>query len=132
MSRAAIAIFAAFALASSAPAEEMLRVVNCQGDGVAMEIYVAVSAVTGNGLSEPRLAEPVQGAFVFDYSKIGKGKSLEAIRASAAADKSALVVERHERGAPTVKIPGGGGTVDFDRRWGLGAKCGRFGADLGQ
>jgi hypothetical protein len=57
-----------------------LRVVSCQGDGVAMEIYIAV----------------------------------------------------YERGAPTVKIPGAGGTVDFDRRWGLGANCGKFSADIGQ
>jgi hypothetical protein len=32
----------------------MLRIVGCRGDGAAMEINVAVSAITGNGPSEPR------------------------------------------------------------------------------
>jgi hypothetical protein len=45
---------------------------------------------------------------------------------SMTADGKTVIVNQHTRGLPPTKIPVGGGTVDFDQRFGTGAKCGPF------
>ncbi len=42
------------------------------------------------------------------------------------ADGKTVIVNQYTRGLPPTRIPVGGGTVDFDQRFGTGAKCGPF------
>jgi hypothetical protein len=72
------------------------------------------------------LVRSVIGYYTLDLSELGKGKPLEPVRVSLSADKKWLIVNQYTRTLPPTRIPIGGGTVDFDQRFGTGAKCGAF------
>jgi hypothetical protein len=104
----------------------MIRVMKCVGAGANMELYLPQSLIfkgytspLANVLSMP----PTIGWYVLDLSDVSKGKSLEPVRISIARDKKSLIVDQYTRGLPPTRIPITGGTVDFDQRFGTGAKC---------
>jgi hypothetical protein len=51
---------------------------------------------------------------------------LEPVRVSLSADKQTVIVDQYTRKLPATRIPAGGGTADFDQRFGTAAKCGPF------
>jgi hypothetical protein len=70
------------------------------------------------------LAQPVIGYYALDLSDANKGKPLEPVKVSMAADGK--TVNQYTRGLPPTRIPVHGGSVDFDRRFGTQAKCAPF------
>jgi hypothetical protein len=72
------------------------------------------------------LQKPVIGYYTLDLTPINKGKPLEPVKISMTTDGKTVVVNQCTRGLPPTRIPIGGGTVDFDQRFGTGAKCGPF------
>jgi hypothetical protein len=100
----------------------MSRVLVCNGIDAKMEIYVPQSAENNDAV----LVKSVIGYYALDLSEAGKGKPLEPVRVSLSADKKWIIVNQYTRKLPPTRIPIGGGTVDFDQRFGTGAKCGGF------
>ena len=89
-----------------------------------MEVYIPPSiALSGPALARA-LAQPVIGYYALDLSEVGKGKPLEPVKVSMKADGKTVIVNQYTRKLPPTSIPVGGGTVDFDQRFGTGAKCG--------
>jgi hypothetical protein len=111
---------------ASAADVAMTRVLACEGDDAKMEVYLPRSVVTGTGVANANLSTPVVGLYALDLSAAGKGKSLEPARVSYTPDKKMVIVDQFTRGLPPTRIPVGGGTVDFDQRFGTNAKCGPF------
>ena len=103
----------------------MIRVLSCQGADAAMELYLPQSLVL-KGDQAVRKMRPTIGYYVLDLSSAQKGKVLEPVRVSMAADGKTITVDQYTRGLPPTRIPVGGGTVDFDQRFGTQAKCGAF------
>jgi hypothetical protein len=126
----AIAPAAALCLLIVGPAiaadEAMKRVFACKGDDAAMEVFIPQSAVPGAGLANAKLDRPVTGAYTLDLTDAGKGKSLESVRVSLSADKKFVIVDQFTRKLPPTQVPAGGGTVNFDNRFGTNAKCSAF------
>jgi hypothetical protein len=128
MRSAALALVLVGACADLAAAKDpgdgasMIRMLSCEGDGVKMEVYVPQSVALG---ATP-LAQPVIGYYALDLSDVNKGKPLEPVKVSMTADGKTVIVNQYTRGLPPTRIPVGGGTVDFDQRFGTGAKCGPF------
>jgi hypothetical protein len=122
------AVAALSCLASTLLAAEgaMTRVLECEGDDATMEVYVPQAAVSGLGVKNVQLAQPVVGAYALDLSDAGKGKSLEPVRVSVAPDAKTVTIDQYTRGLPPTQVPVEGGTVDFDNRFGTNAKCGPF------
>jgi hypothetical protein len=113
-------------IASQLSAQEAYnRVFLCDGDGVKMEIYIPESASRDFALKDGR---PVLAWYALDLSDpdLNKGKSLEAVLVRYAQDKRALILYQFTRGLPLTVIPMAGGVVNFDNRFGSGAKCGPF------
>jgi hypothetical protein len=110
----------------SAAEAAMTRVLACEGDDARMEVYLPQSVVAGRGAANANLAKPVVGYYALDLSAAGKGKPLEPVRVSYTPDKKMVIVDQFTRGLPPTRIPVGGGTVDFDKRFGTNAKCGPF------
>ncbi len=104
----------------------MIRLLVCQGEGVTMEVYLPESIALNRAELARTLAKPVIGYYTLDLSSINKGKPLEPVKISMTPDGKAVVVDQYTRGLPPTRIPAGGGTVDFDRRFASGAKCGPF------
>jgi hypothetical protein len=100
----------------------MIRMLSCKGTDANMEVYIPQSIA----LSGPALAQPVIGYYALDLSEVGKGKPLEPVKVSMKADGKTVIVNQYTRKLPPTSIPVGGGTVDFDQRFGTGAKCGPF------
>jgi hypothetical protein len=100
----------------------MSRVLVCDGTDARMELYLPQSAEH----DDAALVRSVIGYYTLDLSELGKGKPLEPVRVSLSADKKWLIVNQYTRTLPPTRIPIGGGTVDFDQRFGTGAKCGAF------
>jgi hypothetical protein len=114
--------------AANDPGQEayMTRVLSCKGSDADMEVYILQSiASKGPGLARA-LAQPVIGYYTLDLSEAGKGKPLEPVKISMTADGKTVIVNQYTRKLPPTRIPVGGGTVDFDQRFGTGAKCGPF------
>jgi hypothetical protein len=102
----------------------MIRMLACEGDGVRMEVYLPQSvAFAKDGM---RAGQTVAGYYTLDLTGANKGKPLEPVRITMSADKKTVIVDQYTRGLPPTRIPVGGGTVDFDQRFGIGAKCGPF------
>jgi hypothetical protein len=116
------------ALASPAAAKDpgreayMSRVLACQGTDAKMEVYVPQSVEN----DDAALVRSVIGYYTLDLSEANKGKPLEPVRVSLSGDKKTLIVNQYTRKLPETRIPVVGGTVDFDQRFGTGAKCGAF------
>ena len=133
MTRAALlglALVWAFSAPAGAkdPGEEayMMRMLSCAGPDAKMEVYLPETiALNGPALARS-LAKPVIGYYTLDLSAANKGKPLEPVKVSMTADGKTVIVEQYTRKLPPTRIPIGGGTVDFDQRFGTGAKCGPF------
>jgi len=104
----------------------MIRVLACEGSDARMEVYIPQSIVFGSVALTRALAQPVIGYYALDLSAENKGKPLEPIKVSITADGKTVIVNQYTRGLPPTRIPLGGGTVDFDQRFGTQAKCGPF------
>ena len=114
--------------AAKDPGQEayMMRVMKCAGADANMEIYLPQSMVfrPGKGMIDNILAmPPTIGWYTLDLTGAMKGKPLEPVRVSISPDKKFLIVNQYTRGLPPTRIPVGGGTVDFDKRFGTEAKC---------
>jgi hypothetical protein len=105
----------------------MVRMLACTGTDAKMEVYLPQSLVLINDTALSRaLAKPVIGYYTLDLTEQDKGKSLEPVKVSMTADGKTVIVDQYTRKLPATRIPAGGGTVDFDQRFGTGAKCGAF------
>jgi hypothetical protein len=114
--------------AANDPGQEayMIRMIFCKGTDANMEVYIPQSiALNGPALARA-LAQPVIGYYALDLSEANKGKLLEPVKVSMTADGKAVIVDQYTRKLPATRIPVGGGTVDFDQRFGTRAKCGPF------
>jgi hypothetical protein len=105
----------------------MVRVLACAGPDAKMETYLPQSIIYGAGAKGSGLTRPTSGYYALDLTEAGKGKVLEPVRVSVSADKQTVIVDQYTRKLPVTRIPaGGGGTVDFDQRFGTAAECGPF------
>ena len=100
----------------------MMRVLACTGDQVSMEVYLPQEVAFSDMLS----MKPTYGYYTLDLTGPGKGKSLESVLVSISEDKKFVIVNQYTRKLPSTRVPIGGGTVDFDRRFGTHAKCGEL------
>jgi hypothetical protein len=116
----------AYPAAAKDPGQEayMIRILACSGPDAKMEVYVPQSIETSD--AGRALAHPVIGYYALDLTEANKGKVLEPVMVSLTADKKTVIVDQYTRKLPTTRIPVNGGTVDFDQRFGTGAKCGPF------
>jgi hypothetical protein len=105
----------------------MIRVMACKGDQVSMEIYLPQTIARDPAKLKSALAMPVIGYYALDLTTPGKGKPLEPVKVSMTSDGKTLIVDQYTRELKPTRIPVGGGTVDFDQRFGTGAKCGALG-----
>lgn len=126
------AVLSAAALAGPAwakdPGQEayMIRMLTCTGPDAGMEVYIPESiALDARGMVQA-LQQPVIGYYTLDLTRYNKGKPLEPVKVSMTADGKTVIVNQYTRGLPPTRIPIAGGTVDFDQRFGTGAKCGPF------
>jgi hypothetical protein len=104
----------------------MIRMLSCKGTNANMEVYIPQSiALNGSALTRA-LAQPVIGYYTLDLSELNKGKPLEPVKVSMTTDGKTVIVDQYTRKLPATRIPVGGGTVDFDKRFGTEAKCGPF------
>ena len=106
--------------------EGMKRVFTCKGDDAAMEIYIPQSAVSGRGLANVKVDQPITGAYTLDLTDADKGKHLEPVHVSFSPDQKFVIVDQYTRNLPPTRVPVSGGTVNFDNRFGTNAKCGAF------
>lgn len=96
------------------------------GDDVTMELFLPNSVVFGKGtMDNPK--KPVIGYYALNLEKLGKGKPLEPVKVWKDAKNNVLVVDQYTRGLPLARVPLGGGVVDFDDRFGQGARCKPYG-----
>lgn len=112
-------ILGAGMLISPAAAQEksFARVVQCEGDAGRAEVYLPGSAITSKGRAEVQLgSKTVTGYLAFDFTKVGKNKTLEAVRIRLDPSKNALIVALTERGSRRAAIPLQGGKVAFPQR----------------
>jgi hypothetical protein len=105
----------------------MIRVIACKGDDARMEVYLPQSIALDPDKWKSALAKPVIGYYTLDLTGAGKGKPLEPVKVSMTSDGKTVIVDQYTRGLKPTRIPVGGGTVDFDQRFGTGAKCEAFG-----
>ena len=90
----------------------------CTQEGTpAMEIYLPQSIVFGKKPLAQALAQPVIGYYTLDLTGANKGKPIEPVKVSMTADRKTVIVNQYTRGLPPMRIPVGGGTVDFDHRF---------------
>jgi hypothetical protein len=107
----------------------MVRVLACEGPDAGMEIYLPQSIVfRGDAARDEALQRPVIGMYALDLTGANKGKLLEPVRVRLSPDKRTLTIDQYTRNLPPTRVPVEGGTVDFDKRFGAAAECGRFGA----
>ncbi|KWV59307.1 hypothetical protein AS156_32100 [Bradyrhizobium macuxiense] len=123
---AAITFSVAANAAAKPPGQEawLIRMLVCQGSGVQMEVYLPQPVVFApHGMAA---GQTVNGYYTLDLSPLNKGKGLEPVHVTMSADKRFVTVDQYTRGLPPTRIPIGGGTVDFDQRFAVDAKCGPF------
>jgi hypothetical protein len=114
----ALSFFASVSIVLDATALEQsfARVVYCQNEVGRAEVYLPGSVITAKGRAEVRLGDKtVIGYIAFDFTPVGKNKSMEAVRIHMSDNGSALVVELFERGSRAT-IPVMGGKVAFPQR----------------
>jgi hypothetical protein len=120
------------ALAAPAAAKEpagvahMVRMLACEGPDAKMEIFLPQSVASGPYVKASLISHPVTGTYALDLTEANKGKVLEPVRVSLTRDGKTVIVDQYTRKLPPTRIPVGGGTVDFDQRFGTAAKCGPF------
>lgn len=133
MTRAAFAILPLLLVVSATavakdPGQEasMIRMLSCTGTDANMEVYLPEALADNPSTLPHALAKPVIGYYTLDLSSENKGKTLEPVQVSMTADGKTVIVNQYTRKLPPTRIPVAGGTVDFDQRFGTGAKCGAF------
>lgn len=115
--------------ADPGPESYMVRVLACAGADARMEVYLPQSIMDrGDAERDRSLLRPVIGMYALDLTAASKGKLLEPVRVHLSADKRSLVIDQYTRKLPPTSVPRSGGIVDFDQRFGTGAKCGAFAA----
>lgn len=114
--------------AAKDPGQEayMIRMLACIGVDAKIEVYILDSMVSSDTPLPRMLAKPVIGYYALDLTEQNKGKSLEPVKVSMTADGKMVIINQYSRKLPPTRIPVGGGTVDFDQRFGTGVKCGPF------
>lgn len=126
-SAAAVALWSAQVSAATLPDDRswLIRMIACKANGALMEVYLPQSVVLAprGGMAA---GQTVDGYYTLDLTEFNKGKDLEPVHVTMSADKKFVTVDQYTRGLPPTRIPVGGGTVDFDHRFGLDAKCGPF------
>ena len=106
-------------LVSSTSAQDMsfARVVHCKNDVGRAEVYLPGSVVFGRGPEQVMLGDKiVKGYLAFDFTPVGKNKTLEAVGVSLSEKKDSIVVEFSERGSLLAILPVRGGTARFPQR----------------
>ena len=105
----------------------MTRIFACQGADARMEVYVPQSVLTKRNIGKQGLGGAVNGLYALDLTEAKKGKVLEPVRLRSTRDNRSIVVEQFTRkGLKPATIPLNGGTLDFDQRFGAGARCEAF------
>lgn len=99
----------------------MLHCISPDGD-VSMELFLPNAAELGGGQKKP-----VIGYYALDLEKIGKGKPLEPVKVWKDDEAKVLIVDQYTRGLPPTRVPLDGGVVNFDNRFGDGARCKPYG-----
>lgn len=124
---AAIASLSAQVSAATLPDDRswLIRMIACKANGAQMEVFLPQSVVLAphGGMAAGKTAD---GYYTLDLTEFNKGKDLEPVHVTMSADKKFVTVDQYTRGLLPTRIPVGGGTVDFDHRFGLDAKCGPF------
>jgi hypothetical protein len=118
----ALSIASADLAAASEHDRSMMRVLACTGDQVSMEVYLPLEVA----LSDMPNMKPTYGYYTLDLSGPGKGKPLESVLVSISEDKKFVIGDQYTRKLKPTRSPIGGGTVDFDQRFGRHAKCGEL------
>ena len=106
-------------LASSVAAQDVsfARVVHCKNDVGRAEVYLPGSVVFGRGPEQVRLGDKiVNGYLAFDFTPVGKNKTLEAVGVSLSEKKDSIVIAFSERGSLVAILPVRGGTARFPQR----------------
>jgi len=119
-------------LASAASAQEtsFARVVHCKNEAGYAEIYLPGSVVFGRGAEKVKLGGRTVGGYIaFDFTPVGKNKTLEAVRISASEKEGALIVAFPERDSRSATIPQRGGAVRFPQRLAEEMTCGPLNTD---
>ena len=124
-SAAVVALWSAQVPAATLPDDRswLIRMIACKANGALMEVYLRQSVVLAprGGMAA---GQTVDGYYTLDLTEFNKGKGLEPVHVTMSADKKFVTVDQYTRGLSPTRIPVGGGTVDFDHRFGLDAKCG--------
>ncbi len=105
----------------------MTRVFVCKGRDATMEVYIPQSLVLKRNIQTQGLGGTVNGLYALDLTEADKGKVLEPVRLRSTKDNRSVVMEQFTRkGLKPATIPLAGGTLDFDQRFGTGARCEAF------
>lgn len=105
----------------------MTRVFACEGADARMEIYVPQSVLLKRDIGKAGLGRTVNGLYALDLTGAQKGKVVEPVRLRSTKDNKSIVIEQFTRkGLKPATIPLAGGTLDFDQRFGTGARCEAF------
>ena len=106
------------------------RVVHCRNDAGRAELYLPGSVVLGRGPEQVMLADKiVNGYLAFDFTPVGKNKTLEAVGVRLSEKKDSIVVEFSERGSLLAILPVRGGTARFPQRLAEEMTCGPLNTD---
>lgn len=112
--------------AAAAQDQSFARVFYCENDAGRAELYLAGSAMTNEG--KPQLApgnKTAQGYLAFDFTPVGKNKTLDAVSVRMDSTGSALEITLMERGSNAM-MPLAGGPVKFSQRLAEEMQCRPF------
>jgi hypothetical protein len=112
--------------AAAAQDQSFARVFYCENDAGRAELYLAGSAMTRDG--KPQLAlgnKTAQGYLAFDFTPVGKNKTLDAVSVRMDSTGSALEITLMERGSNAM-MPLAGGPVKFSQRLAEEMQCRPF------
>ena len=113
------ALLGFYLLASTAGAAEsnFARVVLCKNEAGRAEVYLPGSVVQGRGPQQVKLGDKtVSGYLAFDFTPVGKNKTLEVVGIGMSEKKDSLIVILSERESRLATIPIQGGTTHFPQR----------------
>jgi hypothetical protein len=119
-------------LVSSVAAQDMsfARVVHCKNDVGRAEVYLPGSVVLGRGPEQIKLGDrTVSGYLAFDFTPVGKNKTLEAVGVGVDEKTDSIIVVFSERGSSLATIPIRGGTTRFPQRLAEEMTCEPLNAD---
>ena len=103
-----------------------IRVVYCQNEAGRAEIYLPGRWVAGIGKAEFDLRDRgTSGYLTFDFTPVGKNKTMEAVQIRTGNNGAALLVELSERNLRAI-IPLAGGKVNFPQRLAEEMTCKAF------